>query len=498
MTGTGEDPTDPRPASTLVLLRESRLGLEVLLTKRPKHLRFMGGAAVFPGGAMAPADTDEGWEELSVVSGEEAARAVDEAGPRRALASFVCALRESFEEVGLLLADGPVEELSRTDADDAGVFLHRCRELGIRLRTDLLVPAGRWVTPLGATVRFDARFFIAEAPTDWVPLPDPREVDGCWWSTPADALAALSSGRLLMAPPTIEMLQKLDGYESIEEVTASLRSDPVGNAGTILSVRLSPLVHAVLAPNPGAMTGPGTNTYIVGSGPTAVIDPAVDDERYLDAVRRAAGRIDQILVTHRHLDHVGGVAALAARAGCPVRAFGEAPAGGVPVSPIHDGERIDIGGCSLLALHTPGHASDHVSFLLEGAASLFAGDNVLGEGTAVIAPPDGNMRAYIQSLTRLRELPIDRIYPGHFRPLDGGRAVIDGYLAHREQRRAAVVTAARTGADTVEAIVACVYSDTPVDLHPIAAHQVLAMLEMLEEDGVVERVEERWQLADVD
>ncbi len=482
----------PRPAATLVLLREGAEGPEVLLTTRPKHLRFMGGAAVFPGGATSRADQDSRWEALSARSPQDAARALGMDDPEAALGAFVSALREAFEEVGFLLADGARELLQRADAEDPGRFLDRCEALGIRLRTDLLSPAGRWVTPLGAPVRFDVHFFVAQAAADWAPRPDPREVERCWWSRPADALADLGAGRLMMAPPTIEMLQRLDGHRSVADMEGSLREAPVGASGGLISVRLSPLVHVVLAPNPGIMTGPGTNTYIVGSGPTCVIDPAVDDRHYLDALFAAAGDVAAVLVTHRHSDHVGGVRGVVERARCEVRAFGSADAGGVAPNPLGDGDVVSFGGGSLVALHTPGHASDHVSFHLESAASLFAGDNILGEGTAVIAPPDGNMRAYIDSLRRLRDLSIDRIYPGHFRPLDGGRAVIDGYLDHRERRRAAVLEAVRAGAATPAEIVAAVYVDTPAHLHPVAALQVVSMLELLSQERLVSRAGERW------
>jgi glyoxylase-like metal-dependent hydrolase (beta-lactamase superfamily II)/8-oxo-dGTP pyrophosphatase MutT (NUDIX family) len=490
------DTSAVRPAATLVILREGRLGPEVLLTIRSKALRFMGGAAVFPGGAMAPEDRDPRWVEASVLSPGSAAAALSLDDPDEALGSFVCAIRETFEEVGLLLSEGPVP-VSRTDAQEPAGFLTRCLESGIRLRTDLLVPAGRWVTPQGSPVRFDARFFVTRAPEGWVPVPDGREVESCWWTTPSHALAELSAGRLLMAPPTIEMLQRLDGHEAIDDIEGSLRGTPVGSEG-VISVRLSPLVHVVIAPNAGHMTGPGTNTYIVGADPSVIIDPAVDDGAYLEAVLKVAPQPASILVTHRHPDHTGGIRALVERYRCPVRAFGPATAGGVDVEPVEDGEMIDLERARLQVLHTPGHSSDHVCFYLEAAASLFAGDNILGEGTAVIAPPDGNMRDYLTSLERLRVLKIDRIYPGHFRPLDGGSAVIDGYLQHRRLRREAVLDAIRTGRGTIPAIVAVVYRDTPSHLHPVAALQVQAMLDMLLEDGVVQRREERWIPGDVE
>lgn len=497
-TSSGSLEPQPRPAATLVILRPGAGGPELLLTTRPEHMRFMGGAAVFPGGAVARADHDAGWEAHSVRSGEEAARLLDISDARSALASFVCALRESFEEVGFLLAEGDIDGLTRDDADDADRFLTAAKTRGLRLRTDLLSPAGRWVTPLGAPVRFDTRFFVVEAPEGWEPVPDPREVDRCWWTGPAEALAELGTGGLMMAPPTIEMLQRLDAHGSLEEITRSLSAAPVGHDGDLISVRLSPLVHVVLAPNPGVMTGPGTNTYVVGVGRTCVIDPAVDDPAYLDAVAAVSGDPDSILVTHRHPDHIGGVAALARRLGCPVRAFSADPIDGVEVEPLFDGDRLEVGGITLEVLHTPGHAPDHLCFYLREGASLFAGDNILGEGTAVIAPPEGNMSDYLASLRRLRELHIDRIYPGHFRPLHGGAAVIDGYLQHRAERRAAVLAAIDEGATSEQHIVASVYADTPAHLHPIALLQVRSMLELLQDEGRVSLSEDRWSVSDVE
>lgn len=453
---------------------------------------------MFPGGAVSAADLDPRWESLSARSAEEAAGLLDLDDPRLALAYLVCALRETFEEVGLLLAEGSATVLTRQHAEDPVAFLDACDAEGLRLRTDLLLPAGRWVTPLGAPVRFDTRFFVAEAPQGWEPVPDPREVERCWWTAPARALEALASGELVMAPPTIEMLQRLESHTSVGDIGESLLADPVGHKGDIISVRLSPLVHLVLAPNPGVMTGPGTNTYIVGAGRTCVIDPAVSDAGYLEALAAAAGNVSEILVTHRHPDHVGGVAALAQRFGCAVRAYGTDAVGDTNIEPLSDGEIVELGGGALEALHTPGHALDHLCFYLRESASLFSGDNILGEGTAVIAPPEGNMRSYLASLERLRELHIDRIYPGHFRPLHGGAAVIDGYLQHRAQRRQAVLDALEAGADSPEQIVETVYTDTPSHLHPVAVLQVASMLELLEEEGCAAFLDERWVIADVE
>lgn len=427
---------EPRPAATLAVLRDGDRGLEVLVTVRPESLRFMGGAVVFPGGAVEAADRDE--------------RAT--------------ALREASEEVGFPSHD-----------------------------PDLLVSAGRWVTPLGAPVRFDAHFFVTRSPEGWEPVPDSSEVAGCMWWTPAEALTRLASGEVVMAPPTIEMLQRLDAFSSVDETIEHFsESEGIGSA-SILSMRLSPFVHLVVAPNPGVMTGPGTNTYIFGSGPTFVIDPAVDDEEYLDTVVSLAGDVSAILITHRHPDHVGGAAALAARTGASVHAFGDQPADAAEVVPIPDGEVLTVGTGRLVALHTPGHSSDHLCFHAESAASLFAGDNVLGEGTAVIAPPDGNMKAYLDSLERMRALKADRIYPGHFKPLHGGTAVIDGYIAHRLDREAKIVAALSDEPAPIESIVRSAYADTAPELHAIAAYSARAHLDKLESEGRAQQIDDRWR-----
>jgi glyoxylase-like metal-dependent hydrolase (beta-lactamase superfamily II)/8-oxo-dGTP pyrophosphatase MutT (NUDIX family) len=483
--------SETRRAATLVPIRETSDGIEVLLTKRPEHLRFMGGASVFPGGALADADLDPRWDTLSVVAAGEASERTEEPDERLALAGYICALRESFEEVGLWLSEG-TSAPPRDDADDPERFLTRCKELGSPLRTDRLTPAGRWVTPLGSPIRFDTRFFLALVPDGWEPEPDPNEVAGCRWVAPDAALGELGEGRLLMAPPTVEMLQRLATATSFDDAVTSLSSKGVGGE-RILRARLSPLVQVVLAPNPSIMTGPGTNTYVVGSGPTVVIDPGVDDEEFIETVGVTAGDVFAILITHRHEDHVGGVAALQRRTGAPVRAWGEADAGGFPVEPLHEGEMIEAGGARLVTMHAPGHASDHVAFLLDGTASVFAGDNVLGEGTAVIAPPDGDMGAFLSTLEKLRDLDLERIYTGHFRPLDGGRKVIEDLIEHRKARETAILEELGEEPQTVEEIVAKVYVDVAPELHPIARYSVLAHLEHLESRGEVVRSDDRWR-----
>ncbi|HEX9969499.1 MAG TPA: MBL fold metallo-hydrolase, partial [Acidimicrobiales bacterium] len=177
---------------------------------------------------------------------------------------------------------------------------------------------------------------------------------------------------------------------------------------------LTPLVRRVLAPNPGIMTGPGTNTYLVGRDEIAVIDPGPDDaEEHLDVVAEAGGgRIRWILVTHTHSDHSPGAAGLKARTGAQVLGFDERD-GFVPDAAIGDGWTLDAGGFRLRAFHTPGHASNHLCYRLEGERLLFSGDHIMSGSTVVIAPPDGDMAAYLRALERLKGVELVGVAPGH-------------------------------------------------------------------------------------
>lgn len=454
----------------------------------------MGGAAVFPGGAVSAPDLDYRWEQACTTTRARAAAALGLGDDHLALGLHVCALREAFEEVGFLIGTGPLEALDRSAARSGVRWLETCLEHGVRLQTDSLVPAGRWVTPLPSPVRFDARFFLAAAPPNWQPDPDPDEIDQSMWMTPTAALGAVAAGSLSMAPPTVQVLQALAGHATVDAVLAAFQDRTVSPNEALVSTGLGPHVHVVVAPNPGLLTGPGTNTYVIGSEPSIVIDPAMEEEDYLAAVLAAAGpEVAAIVVTHRHPDHVGGAAELAARTGAPVRAFGDDKAGGVEVSPVHDGEVITAGPFRLTALHTPGHSSDHVCLMM--GSSLFSGDNILGEGTPVIAPPDGNMRAYLDSLERLKALAPERIFPGHFRPLDRGVEVIDGYIRHRREREQEILSLLRNGPRSPEEIVAAVYEDTPAALHPIALLSVRAHLEMAAAEGKVKESAGSWVLA---
>jgi glyoxylase-like metal-dependent hydrolase (beta-lactamase superfamily II) len=231
------------------------------------------------------------------------------------------------------------------------------------------------------------------------------------------------------------------------------------------------------------MTGPGTNTYLVGTDAVVVIDPGPEHAEHHDRIVEAgAGRIRWIVATHTHADHSPGVAALAASTGAEVLAF-DARDGLTIDRRLADGDCVGE-GFSLLARHTPGHASNHLCFELADEALLFSGDHIMQGSTVVITPTDGDMGAYLTSLRLLAQLPLAAIAPAHGHVLDDPAAVIDYYLRHRTEREEHLAEAlARRGRSTVSELVADVYTDVPEALHPVARYSVWAHLLHLRDQG---------------
>ena len=248
---------------------------------------------------------------------------------------------------------------------------------------------------------------------------------------------------------------------------------------------LSPLVRRILAPNPGVMTGPGTNTYLVGIDEVVVIDPGIDDETHLKAIVGCGGdRIRWIVCTHTHPDHSPGAAKLKERTGAEVLAF-ESRDGLDIDTPLADGDRIEATEFRLRAVHTPGHASNHLCYLLEQERLLFSGDHIMQGSTVVIAPPDGDMAAYLTSLERLRTLKLKAIAPGHGHIIEDPKAVIDEYVSHRLDRERQVINALRAGDTTIAAVVDRLYAGLIDELVPRARQSVHAHLRKLVADGKV-------------
>ena len=239
----------------------------------------------------------------------------------------------------------------------------------------------------------------------------------------------------------------------------------------------------VLAPNPGPCTLEGTNTWVVGRDPAVVVDPGPDDPAHLAEVRREAGVVGAILLTHDHPDHAPGASALARDTGAPVLAF-RPPAGG---RRLRDGEIVRAGDAALRAIHTPGHSPDHVAFALEGERALFTGDAVLGRGTSVIDPPEGDLAAYLRSLRRMLDLAPRILYPGHGPVVLDGAAKLREYLEHRAMREEQVLAALEAGRRTIPEMVEEIYRGYPPELRPLAERSVLAHLVKLEAEGRVVR-----------
>lgn len=257
---------------------------------------------------------------------------------------------------------------------------------------------------------------------------------------------------------------------------------------------VSPLVRRILAPNPGMMTGPGTNTYLVGVDEVAVIDPGPDDAGHIEAIIGCGGdRIRWILCTHTHPDHWPAAPALAARTGAEILAFADRD-GLVCDRHLADGDTVDATEFRLRAVHTPGHASNHLCYLLEEERMLFTGDHIMEGSTVVISPPDGDMAAYLTSLAQVRALrpPLRTLAPAHGFLLTDPAAVIDGTVAHRLAREAKVAKAlaAVDGPATVDELVPTVYEDVHPMLHPVARRSLWAHLRKLLDEGAA-RVDDR-------
>jgi glyoxylase-like metal-dependent hydrolase (beta-lactamase superfamily II) len=263
--------------------------------------------------------------------------------------------------------------------------------------------------------------------------------------------------------------------------------------------RIAPDVWRIVAPNPSPLTGPGTNTYVVGADRRIVIDPGPADPVHVDRILEVTGgAVDHIVCTHSHPDHSPGAVSLRAVTGAVVCGMPPPDDGYqdetyVPDRILADGDFITCGETRLRVVHTPGHASNHVCLLLEPGGLLFTGDHLMSGSTVVILPPDGSMRLYLQSLARLREMQILDLAPGHGSLIPNAVDEIDRVRAHRLLRESKVIAALRArGSGTLDEILPIVYGDVPRFMHPVAKYSLLAHALKLEEEGRAARTDETW------
>jgi glyoxylase-like metal-dependent hydrolase (beta-lactamase superfamily II)/8-oxo-dGTP pyrophosphatase MutT (NUDIX family) len=554
-------PADARRAASLILLRDGASGLEVLMLRRAERAGDMrSGVTVFPGGVLDPRDREAHGR---VHGADDAALSARMGLAEGGLDYAIAAVRETFEEVGLLIArDVEGRPVTPAQAESLAPWrdrLHRneasvpllCQATGLTLDLSGLVYHSHWLTPPGTPKRFDTRFFIAAAPAGQQAVPDLGEAVELMWLTPAEALSrerglkllavtevtlreltafadvasALAASRARTAVPCVMPRRAVRGGRPVVVLPHELpyaeigRLDPEGRADALAEllpgrcVWLSPHVARLTAPNPGPMTGPGTNSYLVGSGSRwVVIDPGPAIGAHVQALiealpAAAGGRPLAILATHTHRDHSPAAAPLAAATGSPVwgRVAGHPMWQDDSFRPDHeptDGERLELGdGVTLHAVHTPGHASNHVCWWLEQERLLFTGDHLMQGSTVVINPPDGDMAAYLDSLRALRRAhdagtrPLHWLAPGHGFLVAEPGPVIDALVAHRLRREAKVLAALAATPRPLEALLPQAYDDVPAALHGVAARSLLAHLIKLQGEGRAVEREGAWHAA---
>jgi glyoxylase-like metal-dependent hydrolase (beta-lactamase superfamily II)/8-oxo-dGTP pyrophosphatase MutT (NUDIX family) len=529
----------------VLLLRDTDDGMEVLMTRRSDRASFVPGAFVFPGGGV---DADD-----ACCHAHCQRRATQSDA---ALTQSVAAIRESFEELGILLArhaDGSWATQVDIDAlDRQGSFAAQCAAHGLTLAASDVYVLARWITDRDLPKRYDVPFLVARMPPAQTPVADGSEQFEPVWVRPADALARHQAGTFFMIFPTIRTLERLQAFATVDTVlqACAVNEEPLftscPRAGLLAGRELRfmehelpfgelalvcpdgqivhpldwqterpvPLLKNVLrltAPNPGVMTGPGTNSYLVGGASTGfiAIDPGPADEDHLGKLWRAAGGdIRMIVCTHSHPDHAPGARPLQAMCadrplilGLPSAATARVNSAFMPdrtlqnrelLTLISQGLEADLSyktGHTLQIIHTPGHAANHLCLLLLEDGLLFSGDHILSGSTTVIDPPDGDMSDYLDSLDLLTTAcaahHIQFILPAHGHVIGGldgeALAAIARLKLHRQQREARVLAAMQALPNgTPDDWLALVYDDVPERMWPVAKRSLLAHVARLQ------------------
>lgn len=538
---TQREPVPTRPAATVLLLRDSPHGIEVLMTRRSTTASFAPGAYVFPGGGVDAADA---------TSHAQSTRRTTQSDLH--LTQAIAAIRESFEELGVLLARH-ADGTSPTTADIAALdrkapFAAQCKARGLTLCADEVFVLAHWITDRDLSRRFDVPFLVARMPEGQTPVADESEQFEPVWVRPADALARHEAGNFFIIFPTIRTLERLQSFATVDTVLQACAATeqplwtscpragflagrearymehehPYGELelvspdGQIVHhldwqteqpVQLLRNVMRLTAPNPGAMTGPGTNSYLVGDPNTGytVIDPGPADPEHIEKLWRAAGGdIRQIVCTHSHPDHSPGARPLQAL--CVKNGHPQPPILGLPSAPtsraaseftpdetLQNKELLAHSGRGpgadlthiLKIIYTPGHAANHLCLVLLEDGLLFSGDHILNGSTTVIDPPDGDMADYLASLDVLTaactEHHIDFILPAHGYALARASEAIAHLKAHRLKREAKILRVMQAQPDgTMDDWVSKAYDDVPERMWPVAKRSLLAHVQRIQ------------------
>jgi ribonuclease/clavin/mitogillin len=490
--------TIPTDAAAVILLRHqtSPNNPEVFLVKRSEKLAFLGGYHAFPGGQFDATDT-----EAPVVNCPDA----------ETHAAISCAARELFEETQVLVARGG-DTLTKGQRESLFDDLQSGRlscpallkhyELYLDARDFTFV--GRWVTPPFSARRFDTWFFLVNCPAKQNPRIDvDTELENGEWIAASEAVARWQRSEILAVPPVLHALRTLAGGLT-EGLVQRFLASPNAHGEPVRRIEFRPNYICFPVRTPTKPPATHTNCYLIyTSQEILIIDPGspYEDEQQALALAVddliAEGRtVREIVLTHMHPDHVGGVNALRSHLGEQTKVAAHKLTA-EPLSEtvrvdrlIEDGDLISLKGSpeiSLRAMHTPGHARGHLCFHDERTGTLISGDNIVGLGSVLIEPTEGNMRDYFDSLRRMRALrKLSVIFGGHGPAIANPYTKLDQYISHRLEREQNILQAVREGAATPQDIVARVYTDISPKALAMAERAVLAHLEKLVEDKLVE------------
>ncbi len=502
MTQQPEKSATPRNAAAVILLRQNTNpdNPEVFWVKRSDKLAFLGGFHAFPGGQIDPADT-----EVEVRNSPSPETATMISG----------AARELFEELGVLAARGGEaltkgQRASLLDDLESGRMSWPMLLGHYELQLDAtdFTFVGRWVTPPFSARRFDTWFFLVNCPGKQEPHVVPGELASGEWITAQAAYEHWLQAEVLAVPPTLHALKTLASGITPDLVERFL-SVPEGQGQTVRRIEFLPQYICFPVRTPTRPPATHTNCYLVYTSQEILVfdpgSPYEDEQQALAAAVDELGyngrKVREIVLTHLHPDHVGGVKALREHLGgiVPVAAHAQTAEALTDVRIdrlIEDNEVIALNGdreIRLRAMHTPGHARGHLCFHDEARGVLLTGDNVVGLGSVLIDPPEGNMRNYLDSLERMRALPnLSVLFCGHGPAIASPYRKIDEYIAHRLEREQKILEAVGNGATSTTEIVARVYTDVSPKAHAMAERAVLAHLEKLAADGAVEEREGKY------